>query len=200
MTKFWTLVLGVTIPALLTIMLSGIVNIANADSTIATITVDKGPYGAVFDPDNGYIYTANVAAGSVSVIDGKTNKVIDTITEPAGQTPRELAFNSDNGYIYVADVYSNTVSIIDGKTNKLLTSISTGGTIVDGVAYDSINGNVYAVNAGTGTVSVIDGSTNKVIDTIKVGGNPLEDEFNPDNGYIYVANEGSSSVCHRWLN
>jgi YVTN family beta-propeller protein len=41
---------------------------------------------------------------------------------------------------------------------------------------------------------VIDGSTNKVIDTIKVGSNPLEDEFNPDNGYIYVANEGSSSV------
>jgi YVTN family beta-propeller protein len=51
-----------------------------------------------------------------------------------------------------------------------------------------------AVNAGSGTVSVIDGSTNKVIDTIKVGSNPLEDEFNPDNGYIYVANEGSSSV------
>ena len=64
MGRFWTLVLGVTIPALLTIMLSGTVNRANADSTIATITVGTGPYGAVFDPDNGYIYTANVAAGS----------------------------------------------------------------------------------------------------------------------------------------
>jgi DNA-binding beta-propeller fold protein YncE len=53
-------------------MLSGIVNRANADSSIATITVGTGPYGAVFDPDNGYIYTANVAAGSVSVIDGQT--------------------------------------------------------------------------------------------------------------------------------
>jgi YVTN family beta-propeller protein len=92
--------------------------------------------------------------------------VIATITEPAGQTPRELAFNSDNGYIYVADAYSNTVSLIDGKTNKLLTSIPTGGSIVDGVAYDSINGNVYAVNAGSCTVSVIDGASNKVIDTI----------------------------------
>ena len=57
MTKFWTLVLGVTIPALLTIMLSAIANTANADSTIATITVDKGPYGAVFNPDNGYIHS-----------------------------------------------------------------------------------------------------------------------------------------------
>lgn len=57
MTKFWTLVLGVTIPALLTVMLSAIVYTANADSTIATITVDNG---AVFNPDNGYIYTANL--------------------------------------------------------------------------------------------------------------------------------------------
>jgi YVTN family beta-propeller protein len=145
---------------------SAIVNIANADSTIATITVGTGSYGAVFDPDNGYIYTANVASSSNTVIDGKTNKVIATITEPAGQTPRELAFNSDNGYIYVADAYSNTVSLIDGKTNKLLISIPTGGSIVDGVAYDSINGNVYAVNAGSCTVSVIDGASNKVIDTI----------------------------------
>jgi len=95
-----SLILGIAIPALLTmIMLPTIANTANADSTIATITVDKGPYGAVFNPDNGYIYTASVAAGSVSVVDGNTNKVIDTITEPAGQTPRELAFNSDNGYI-----------------------------------------------------------------------------------------------------
>jgi hypothetical protein len=46
-------------------MLSVITNTANADSTIATITVDAGPYGAVFDPDNGYIYTANVLSNSL---------------------------------------------------------------------------------------------------------------------------------------
>ncbi|MFL6404627.1 MAG: YncE family protein [Nitrososphaeraceae archaeon] len=119
-----------------------------ADSVIKTITVNRGPYGAVFDPDNGNIYTANVASNSVTVIDGSTNTVIATITEPSDHFPRQLAFNSDNGYIYVADAYSNTISVIDGKTNKLLTSIPTGGTIVDGVAYDSINGNIYAVNAG----------------------------------------------------
>jgi YVTN family beta-propeller protein len=181
----------------LALSLSTIINSikqANADSVIGTITVGTGPYGAIYDPANGYIYTANVFSNSVSVIDGSTNTVIATITEPAGQTPRELAFNSATGNIYVADVYSNTVSVIDGKTNKLLTTMPTGGTIVDGLAYDSSNGNVYAVNAGSGTVSVIDGLSNKVIGTIPVGSNPLEAEFVPDNGCIYVANEGSASV------
>jgi YVTN family beta-propeller protein len=112
MTKFRKDVSLVLTPVLaagfLTIALffSTLVNIANADSTIATITVGTGPYGAVFDPDNGYIYTANVASNSVTAIDGSTNKVVATITKPAGQSPRELAFNSDNGYIYVADAYS----------------------------------------------------------------------------------------------
>ncbi|HET7391546.1 MAG TPA: YncE family protein, partial [Nitrososphaeraceae archaeon] len=104
-----------------------------ADSVIKTITVGTGPYGDLFDPDNGYIYVANLFSHSVTAIDGSTNTVIATINEQPNQLPRELAFDSDNGYIYVADVYSNTVSVIDGKTNKLLGSIPTGGSIVDGV-------------------------------------------------------------------
>lgn len=169
-------------------------NKANADSVIATITVGTGPYGDLFDPANGYVYVANVFSHSVSVIDPQKNAVIATITEPADQTPRELAYDSANGYIYAADVYSNTVSVIDGKTNTLLTTISTGGSITDGVAFNPNNGFIYAVNAGSGAVSVIDGSTNKVVGTIPVGTNPLQDIYVPTNDYIYVANEGSGTV------
>jgi YVTN family beta-propeller protein len=43
-------------------------------------------------------------------------------------------------------------------------------------------------------VSVIDGTSNTVTGTIPVGSNPLEAAFDPDNGYIYVANEGSGAV------
>jgi len=182
-------------------LLIGRVGLAQADSVIATITVGTGPYGDLFDPANGYVYTANGNhfsaggdVGSISVIDPSTNKVITNIAEPFGHTPRELAFDSANGDIYAADVYSNTVSVIDGRTNTLITSIPTGGSITDGVAYDSRNGYIYAVNAGSGTVTVIDGSKNQVIGSIRVGSNPLTDVFDPDNGYIYVANQLSPSV------
>ena len=174
---------------------------AQADSVIATIMVGTGPYGDLFDPANGYVYTVNgdVSAsghtGTISVIDlFPINQVINTITEPSGQTPRELAFDSANGDLYAADVYSNTVSVIDGRTNTLITSIPTGGSITDGIAYDSRNGNIYAVNAGSGSVNMIDGSKNQVIGSIPVGSNPLTDVFDPDNGYIYVANRVSPSV------
>ena len=186
-------------------LLIGRAGLAEADSVIATITVGTGPYGDLFDPTNGYVYTANgnhfgfpsvapVDTGSITVIDPSANKVITNIAEPFGHTPRELAFDSANGDIYAADVYSNTVSVIDGSKNTLITSIPTGGSITDGVAYDSRNGYIYAVNAGSGSVSVIDGSKNQVIGSIRVGSNPLTDVFDPDNGYIYVANQLSPSV------
>jgi YVTN family beta-propeller protein len=76
-----------------------VVESAWADSVIKTITVGTGPYGDLFNPDNGYIYVANQFSNSVSVIDGSTNMVIATVTEPPNQTPRELAFNSENGYM-----------------------------------------------------------------------------------------------------
>jgi DNA-binding beta-propeller fold protein YncE len=34
-------------------------DMAQADSVIATITVGRGPYGDLFDPANGLVYTAN---------------------------------------------------------------------------------------------------------------------------------------------
>jgi YVTN family beta-propeller protein len=185
-------------------ILIGRVGLAEADSVIAAITVGTGPYGDLFDPANGYVYTANgnhfgfpssapVDTGSITVIDPSTNKVITNIAEPFGHTPRELAFDSANGDIYAADVYSNTISVIDGRTNTLVMNVPAGGSITDGLAYDSRNGYMYVVNAGSG-VAVLDPTTNKVIRTISVGSNPLEAVFDPANGDIYVANEGSGSV------
>ena len=56
---------------------------AKADSVIATIPVGVAPAGVAFDSINGNIYVVNIE-GTVSVISGATNKVIDTIpVEPS---------------------------------------------------------------------------------------------------------------------
>ena len=65
-----------------------------ADSVIKTITVGPGPYGDLFDPDNGDIYVANDFSSSVSVIDGSTNTVIATVNvqpNQLGQSTRAIS-------------------------------------------------------------------------------------------------------------
>lgn len=96
---------------------------ALADSVIATITVGTGPYGAIFNPITGHVYTADIASSTASVIDTASNSILATIHLPNGYTPRELALDTKRNYIYTANVYSNTLSIIDAATNNVIDTI-----------------------------------------------------------------------------
>ncbi len=50
------------------------------NKVVTNVTVGNGPDGAAFDSTNGYVYISNYFNRSVSVINGATNGVIDTIS------------------------------------------------------------------------------------------------------------------------
>ncbi len=75
-----------------------------------------GPSGVAYDSSNGYLYVTNLNSNSVSVINGASNTVIDTIA--VGLEPRGVAFDSSNGYLYVANYNSGTISIIATTTGS----------------------------------------------------------------------------------
>lgn len=58
---------------------------------------------------------------SISVIDGKTNELIKTIS--VGFEPWGIAYNSWNNNIYVSNYGENTISVIDTKTNAVIKTI-----------------------------------------------------------------------------
>ena len=149
------------------------------------------PVGVTFDSSNGYVYVANDRSNSVSVINGTTNTVIDTIG--VGSGPYAVAFDSSNGYVYVTNKGSNSVSVINGATNKVIDTIAVGYYPI-GVAFDSSNGYLYVADSGTYVVSVINGATNTVIDTIGVGTYPGAISVDSSNGYVYVANYGYGTI------
>ena len=63
------------------------------------------------------IYVANNHDNITSVIDGKTNSVVKTIS--VGRNPLVVAVNPNKNIIYVVNYHDNTVSVIDGKTNSV---------------------------------------------------------------------------------
>ena len=128
------------------------------------------PYYATFDSSNGYVYFID-GSSSVSVINGTTNTVIDTIA--VGSDPQGVSFDSSNGYVYVTNSGSDSVSVINGANNTVIDTIAVG-SYPAGISFDSSNGYVYVTNSNlgwvavAGNVSVINGATNTVIDTITV--------------------------------
>src|ERR1041384_8377806 len=140
----------------------------------------------------GNIYVTNSGSNTISVIDGKTNKVVATI--PVGTSPHGVvALDSPVGgfsTIYVTNSGSNTISVIDGKTNKVVATIPVGTSPHDIIG--SMLGKLYVTNSGSDNVSVIDGKTNKVVATIPVGTSPHRVAL--CRSKTYVTNSGSDNV------
>ncbi|SFV08177.1 carboxypeptidase regulatory-like domain-containing protein [Alicyclobacillus macrosporangiidus] len=158
---------------------------AYATNNVDTITLGttSNPRGIAYG--NGFIYVANAAANTVSVIDVNTNSVVSTI--PVGTYPCDIAYG--NGFVYVVNVSSNTVSVINATTNKVVKTISVGSAPTS-AAFG--NGMVYVTNSYSNTVSVINATTNAVVATVAVGNRPNSVTFG--NGMVYVVNGDSHTV------
>lgn len=103
------------------------------------------PYQAAYDSQNGMLYTANAHSSSVSVIDTKNNRVVDTIALHSSNNPGYVIYDSYNHRIYVGD-QSGNVYVIDTGTN------SVSGTLVL-LSPNPVYG--FAVNPANGTLYVL---------------------------------------------
>src|SRR6476469_2284843 len=110
----------------------------------SNIPVGSKPNSIAFGLGN--IYVTNSGSNTISVIDGKTNKVVATI--PVGASPHGVvALDSPVGgfsTIYVTNSGSNTISVIDGKTNKVVATIPVGASPHDIIG--SMLGKLYVTN------------------------------------------------------
>jgi YVTN family beta-propeller protein len=176
---------------------SGFVSVFNTvtDGQVAQIPVGDGPQGVAVDVVTNRIYAVNVRDQTVSVIDGNSHSVIDTIPG-LDFRPRLLGINPVTNMIYVGNEGNGsgtTLAVINGATDKIVQNI-TVGTGPSGVAVNPITGRIYTANGTSNTVSVVDGSTNTVIATIPVGMRPLDVAVNTVTDRVYVSDSVSNTL------
>ncbi len=138
-----------------------------------TIKVGTEPFGVAVNPNTNKVYVANwspsrtgLTNATISVIDGWTNRVIDTIV--IGEVPSpEVVVNPNTNRIYISAAPQHTptpynLTVIDGSTNRIIHTLPVTGAL-------DINTNtntVYLVETGSyphGRFHVIDGSTDKIV-------------------------------------
>jgi YVTN family beta-propeller protein len=153
------------------------------------------------------IYVTNRRSNSVSVIDGRTNTVIHTIS--VGSHPTVADVNPITNKIYVVNNGSGqgtTMSVIDGNTDTVTATVTVGNypvsvavnSVTNKIYVDNYCGNQFGCNANPapGTVSVIDGATNSVTGTVTVGYGPVIILVNNVTNKVWVANScGNVSNC-----
>jgi DNA-binding beta-propeller fold protein YncE len=178
--------------------------------------------GVAVDGSTRTVYVANLAAGTVSVVNSATCSAVQRsgCTKPAatidvGGEPGEVAVDQATDTVYVANLQGNTVSVIDGVTCNATNQTGCSrppATVTVGngpyaLAVDEVTDTVYVTNLDAATsgdtVSVINGATCNAVEqsgcnqspgTITVGVGPMGIAVNPTTNTVYVTEAGKGVV------
>ncbi|HKN23705.1 MAG TPA: hypothetical protein VJX72_02575 [Candidatus Acidoferrum sp.] len=137
----------------------------------------------VITPDGSRAYTANVFAGSVSVLDLQKHSLVATIPV-AGQVQR-ISISPDGHTVYTHDQQKPRIALIDTSKNQIATWWS-----VPAIVYSSAptpDGRWLVANAPSGKLFVLDTSSGKVAHSYDIPAAQGESIVAPDGSHAYVS-------------
>jgi YVTN family beta-propeller protein len=155
-------------------------------------------YGLGLNNRTQTVYTSNTRVGSVSAIDLRSGKVLNTITvadSPRAHTYRVLVDEDANmTYVSIAET-PGKVWAIDGRTNTLSGVIQNVGSRTTGLALDKAANRLYASSLGTNEIVVVDLKTRQVTATYPSGGTGTTQlAFDPKTRRLFAANQQSGDL------
>jgi DNA-binding beta-propeller fold protein YncE len=137
---------------------------AVTNKVVGTIALSGKPEFPVTD-SNGKIYVNIEDKSSISAIDVKTLKVLQTWSIAPGEEPSGLAFDVKNHRLF--SVCGNKLLVVSNTVSgKVVTTVKIGEN-VDGVSFDPAQNRIYTSN-GEGTMTIIqekDANTFSVLET-----------------------------------
>jgi YVTN family beta-propeller protein len=104
-------------------------------------------------PNRRHLAVANAGSDTVSVIDTRTDRVIETISlrwqvgDPFGATPNALAFAPSGKELFVCNAVHNAVAVIRFRPgNSKLKGLIPTGWFPGAIAYDAARGKLHVAN------------------------------------------------------
>jgi YVTN family beta-propeller protein len=131
----------------------------------------------VISPDGQRAYTANVGAGSVSVLNLKQRSLVTVI--PIAQTVQRISISPDGKRVFTHDQGIPRIAVIDTATNKVTSWISIPATVYS--SSPTADGGKLLASSPSGKIFVIDLASAK-----------LEESFNipPALGELLITPDG----------
>jgi YVTN family beta-propeller protein len=152
------------------------------------VSVGADPVSIAVDQADGRAYVANAGDGTVSAMDGKTDRVIASIR--VGAHPYSIATDSAAGKVYVSRTFSDDVTVIDAKT-LAVTSLHTGSS--DLITVDPEQRITYLLGYEGGSLVILDSRTTS-LEKRTMGMHTWGMALNEKTGALYIAKIGDAGV------
>ncbi len=159
-----------------------------------------------FDSTNQDIYVADQGDMVLNVVNPASDTLVTNVSITGN--PSGLTFDPTNGNLYATNLASS-IDVINGATNLQITWFPVG-SIPGSMSFDSASGNVFVSNesegfiGGSGSVLGFSSTTNSIFSAPAMGDapwapaptayTPRQEAYDPANGDIYVALEGTDSA------
>jgi PQQ-dependent catabolism-associated beta-propeller protein len=138
------------------------------------------------------IFVSNEKGNSISIIDGETLELIETV--PVGNRPRGIALSSDGRYLYICASDDNTIQMMDTETREILHHLPSGPD-PELLVVSPDDALIYVANEDDNMVTVIDIANRVAITEIPVGVEPEGMGVSHDGKWIVNTSE-TTNMAH----
>lgn len=173
------------------------------ETTIRDFSFNE-PYTVTLNAEGTKAYVTNSNSSTVSIIDTRTNQVIDVIPGFDGPSGMVIDHARNIGYVNnyggpegVESGNGKTISLVNLDSNTIVGTIEVDlAPVALAIAPDGKF--VYVINyvdgnPGTGTMNIIQTDINQVIDTVRGLFGPFSIALTPNGKFAYITNFGSNN-------
>jgi len=134
------------------------------------IPVGKGPEGIDWSPVGTQVWTAHSRDGGVSIIDARSNKIIETF-DLRTQRSNRLKFTGDGKRVLVSDLDAGELVVLDAQSRKQIKRLKLGRA-PSGILVAPDGSTAYVAVSGDDKIAVVDLKTLEVTSSIPTGAGP----------------------------
>jgi len=170
--------------------------IAPGGTVTSIATGQQGTHMIVVAPDNRTAYTANIASGTVSVLDLAAGKKLRDLA--VGGKPEGLSLTKGGRELWVGDLSAPRVQVWDTAKGEKITELAVDPVAIRVLA--SPDGKLVATsNIGKGTISLFDAETRAPVKLIAVSEGDAARQvtllWSRDSKRLYAAETGVDKVA-----
>lgn len=169
-----------------------IVDLATKD--VRRLPGGNDPESFDMSEDGNTIYVSNEDAGTATVVDVPSGKIVATVK--VGEEPEGVETNPDGSEVWVTSEENGTVTVINTATNKAVATIKVAKR-PRSVVFTLDGRKAYVPAELDSAVMVVDAKAHKVLKKIQIPGNgpkPMGSAISPDGKFVYVTNGRGKTV------
>jgi len=149
----------------------------------------------VIDPQNGRIWTTNILANSVSVIDPKAGPGPQGLKHIAVEDkPEAIALRPASDELWIGHLSTGALSVIDRGQRSVRARVELGGQPIR-VAFTPDGATALVTDPQSGELIAIDAAKREVRERIELGSTPVGILIEPGGARAYVALMGEQKVA-----